>query len=276
MDWNTYDLDSWRTIQTWQNPKESFWQQITKVIDKPLETLSDVAFDNQVGRAVQDGIQGVITILNDAASWTVRDKAILAEFRGNGYEVECLPDLRQLPLESVDKVVGYLGAKYRSWGAAEGAAMGALGLPGLAADIPLTIALNLRCICEFATYYGFDIQTEHERAYAVHVLAMSSASSAAAKEATLAQLNRIAVAVAKKKAWADLEKILGVAWIRQIAEALGIRLTKAKLGQAVPVIGAAIGGGVNGYLMHCTIEAASNLYRQRFLLNKYGAPPVVQ
>ena len=58
--------------------------------------------------------------------------------------------------------------------------------------------------------------------------------------------------------------------IRRISKALGPRLTKQKLKQAVPGIGAAVGGGLNAYYTHRVCDAAYHLYRERFLAEKYG------
>ena len=58
--------------------------------------------------------------------------------------------------------------------------------------------------------------------------------------------------------------------IQEIAKALGIRLTKAKLAQMIPVMGAAIGGGYNAYFTSKVCETAWYLYRERFLAEKYG------
>jgi hypothetical protein len=93
----------------------------------------------------------------------------------------------------------------------------------------------------------------------------------AAKGVAMAQLVKIAKEVAKKKAWKDLEKHSFVKIIRHIAKALGIRLTKAKLAQVIPIAGAAVGAGFNAYYTAKVCDAAYNLYRERFLAEKYGA-----
>ncbi|MGM3193258.1 EcsC family protein [Dickeya dadantii subsp. dieffenbachiae] len=59
--------------------------------------------------------------------------------------------------------------------------------------------------------------------------------------------------------------------IQQISKILGIRLTKAKLAQAVPVSGAVVGGGFNAYFTSNVCNAAYYLYRERFLARKYGS-----
>lgn len=175
-----------------------------------------------------------------------------------------------MDLEDADRVNGWLAAKYKSLAAAEGAAAGYVGLPGIPPDIVTLISLNQRAIAEYATYYGFDISSQKERLFALNILGLASSPNDTAKQAAMAQLVRIAQDVAKKKAWKDLEKHTFVKIIQQIAHSLGMRLTKAKLAQIVPVTGAVVGGGFNAYYTSNVCDAAFFLYRERFLAEKYG------
>ena len=62
---------------------------------------------------------------------------------------------------------------------------------------------------------------------------------------------------------------------QHIARAVGIRLTKAKLAQVVPVVGAAVGSGFNAYYTARVCDAAYYLYRERFMAERYG-PGVIE
>ena len=86
----------------------------------------------------------------------------------------------------------------------------------------------------------------------------------------MAQLLRIAQDVAKKKPWKVLEKHAFVKIIQQISRALGIRITKAKLAQVIPLIGIPVGAGYNAYYTAKVCDAAYYLYQERFLAEKYG------
>ena len=57
---------------------------------------------------------------NDAAHWSVRRDAIYEEFRKAGHVVAEPSDLTELRLEDIDKIVGFLDAKYKSIAAAQG------------------------------------------------------------------------------------------------------------------------------------------------------------
>ncbi len=204
------------------------------------------------------------------AQWTVRPEAIFSAFEGCEPPIKNLEDIRNLELSKVDRAIGFLAAKYKGLALAEGAATGVAGLPGIPVDIAALITINLRAIGEYATYCGFDVSHQEERLFAMNVLGYASSPTDGAKQVAMAQLIKIAQDVAKKKAWKDLQKSAFTKIIQNIAKALSIRLTKAKLAQIVPITGAAVGGGFNAYYTSKVCDAAFFLYRERFLARKYG------
>lgn len=269
---STYEKHALKEIHNWKNPEIGWFGQAMKVINQPLDKAGDLLLDTPgVGFAIQKSIEGLTSICNDAAQWSVRPEAIFEEFRSAGHgDVKTHKDLIQLDLEDIDKVVGWLAAKYKGIALVEGAGTGTLGLPGIAIDIPALIALNLRAIGEYAAYYGFDSSRQEERLFAFNVLGLASSPTDASKALAMAQLVKIAQDIAKKSTWKQLEKSVFVQIIKEICKALGIRLTKAKLAQAVPLMGAAVGGGFNTYFTMKVCDAAFYLYRERFLAQKYG------
>lgn len=223
-----------------------------------------------IGDVIKKSIEGLTSVCNDAAQWSVRPEAIFKEFRNDKHEVNHVKDISQLDLKEIDKVVGWLAAKYKGIALVEGAGTGATGAIGLAVDIPALITLNLRAIGEYATYYGFDLSRQEERLFALNILGLASSPNDASKALAMAQLVKIAQDTAKNATWKVLEQNVFVKVIQQISKALGIRLTKAKLAQAIPALGAAVGGGFNAYFTMRVCDSAYYLYRERFLAEKYG------
>lgn len=84
-------------------------------------------------------------------------------------------------------------------------------------------------------------------------------------------LVHIARDVAQKRAWKELEKHLFVQVMRNVARALTIQLTKAKLAQLLPIVGAFVGAAYNAYYTARVVRNAQLWYRERFLARKYGA-----
>ncbi|WP_339289761.1 EcsC family protein [Paenibacillus sp. FSL E2-0201] len=267
---NSYDTQSLITINKWKNPPKGWLMQKFDKVKAPLNSASDFIMDNAVGEAVNKSLMGIISTLNDGAAWSVQTEIILKEYREKGCVVNKHSDIHNLSLKTCDKVVGYLGAKYKSIALAEGGGAGLLGAPGMLVDIPALFALNLRAVAEYATYYGFDVDEQHEREYIINVLMYTSSPSLVAKQTTLAELSRIAVMVSKNKTWEQINKSVLAQGIVKAGESIGMNITKDKLGQAIPVVGALIGAGYNAYFTNSVCEAAYNLYRERFLAVKYG------
>jgi len=249
-DMSLYEQNAHREIDHFKNPERSWLGNVWEKVNEPVEWIADKAFDSAIGAAVAKAVQGLVSVLNDGASWSVRTDAIYGEFRSDGHSrVCCGADIHRLDLRDVDKTVGYLAAKYKMAALAEGAGTGTLGAAGIAFDIPALVSLALRAVNEYATYYGFDVSLQHEQAYAMVILSAASSPTVAAKQITMAELTKLSVL---------------------IAQALGIRLTKAKLAQIVPLVGAAVGGGFNAWYLARVTETAYHLYRERFLIEKYG------
>jgi len=269
----TYDNRALKEIHTWKNPELGWGEQAMRVINWPLNKAGDLVLATPgVGDAIKLTIQGLTGVCNDIAQWSIQKNKIYAEFRKAGHDgIQKEGDVFDIHLEEVDKIVGWLDAKYKGLALVEGTGTGAIGLPGIPTDLVALISMNLRAIGEYATYYGFNVKLQEERLFAMNVLGLASSPTDASKELAMAQLVRIAQDVAKKRTWKELEKHAFVQVIQQIAKALGIRLTKAKLAQVIPVAGAAIGGGFNAYFTSKVCDAAFYLYRERFLAQKYGA-----
>ena len=271
---SAYERRASKQIHDWKNPGQGWFGQTTQQIGWPLvrlrTLLQDAAGTAGLYNASTKALGGIVGVLADAAAWTVRAEVVYSKYREAGHDVRRPADLFTIDLEHVDKVVGRLDAKYKAAAFSQGAAAGALGAPGLVADIPALVTLNLRAIAEYATYCGFDVESQRERLFAMHVLGLASSPSDAEKLHVMAQLAKIASDAAKKKAWNVLEEKVLVKVIDQIARGLGIRLTKAKLAQTAPVLGAAVGGGFNAYYTARVCDTAYHLYRERFLAEKYG------
>ncbi len=113
--------------------------------------------------AVVDGVVHLIELFND---WAVEltDPAKVLEFhRNKGRDVKVLGDLRDLDLAELDEVVRRLVLKWRSFGAAEGAALGALamvpvmgGVLAIGADILVMQILATAIATRVCYAYGFD------------------------------------------------------------------------------------------------------------------------
>jgi uncharacterized protein (DUF697 family) len=266
-----YENRALRKIRDWKDPKPGRFQNTIAALNWPVKKAGDAVsripgFD----RLVEKTVGGLIRLLNDFAQWSVRPETIFTEYRAAGHEVNSSTDILKLDLEDVDQAIGRLGAKYKVLATGEGVATGAAGIIGLPADIVALTALSLRAIGEYATYCGFDVSRQEERLFAVHILNLASSSSERAKQKAFTELVHIAKDVASKKVLKDVQGGAFLHIIESVAKSLGLRLTRGKLAQIVPVAGAVVGGGTNAAYMAEVCTAAHNLYCERFLAERYG------
>lgn len=266
-----HQREIWNEITRWEiDPISS-----TSGLSKKIDSLKDAVLSKvpeSISKAIADAMEGWMNILHDMSDKFVRKEALVKEVASDpevlklGLLIEKIEDLRRVPIEVLDKLslASLRGGKVLAGG--EGVLAGLLGLAGIAIDAPGLMSINLRFINQIANTYGFDIMaSEEERLFAFSVLGASNTSQAA-KATFLKQLNEIAVAVAKRKTWKDLSKSVIVQVLQQIAKIVGIRLTKKKLTQVVPVLGSLTAGGSNYKFTHDNLVAARMMYRKRWLI----------
>lgn len=277
---NDYDKEALRAILEWERRRSGFFGKLGA---EALAKIDAFLGDYQVVAAMKRAMEGIVSVLNDGAAYTVRPEAIFAEYRQDGRPVYHHSDIATLPLQHADITVGRLALKYKSLAATEGAAEGAasmagpqVALPVLLAGLPVLMTLTLRAVCEYAVYYGFDIEGEQERGYALQALNVASMMETVPKLAALGQLSKTAHDIAVRKTWAKLNEAVFAEMATTIGRECGLRITKAKLAQAIPVVGIVIGGGFNAYFMGTVCEAAGMLYRKRFLARAYDAPELLR
>ena len=270
---NAYEQEVLDEIRAWKEPREqSMFGRALDFMDKPFEAFKKAADKVPYAHILDQGLAKVVDLVNTAARKTVPREAILTQFDP---PLNRLEDLHSLDLQTIDTKVEALKGQYARAALAEGGAAGVatplapmVAIPG---DVALLVTLNLKAINTYATYYGFDTTLEEERLFALQVLMLASSATDSAKGPVMANMAKVARDAAQRKAWEHLNEQFILRQIKKIAEALGIKLTKAKLANLAPVAGAVISGGFNAYYTDKVCTAAYQLYRERFLARKYGS-----
>jgi hypothetical protein len=268
---STYEKQALNEIDAFKHPQPTplgvWWRRVSS----PLEQATDRALGTGPGARLVRIVQEVVEVINNGATWTVRRPAVLEEFREAGHsEVKELGDIRDLALQDVDRIVGPLSSKYQALAVAEGAGSGLLGGLAIAADMGLVVGMALRAANEYATHYGFDVDSPGERLFIVRVLAAASSPNQDDRRAALEELATLAAELESSDGWRQPTAASGVKVTAKLAEALTVRLLKGKLGQVIPLAGAVIASGYNAWFVGSVTAMAYQLYRERFLLRKYG------
>lgn len=150
-----------------------------------------------------------------------------------------------------------------------GGAAGAFGALGLIADVPATVALALRTSRLIGLCYGFGANSEAERIYILDILQLAGANSPAQRREAIDRLAAGRAAMESNE-WQKIARLAGqttgsVAATKRVATTLGINLSTRKMAQIAPVIGAAVGAGVNAAFQKDVADAAQFAFRARWL-----------
>lgn len=199
-------------------------------------------------------IEAAIRGADWAASATIRKAAVDHDFTD---------------LEACDMAAAEVRRWALGYAVTGGGAAGAFGALGLAIDVPATVALALRTARLTGLCYGFGGDREAERVYILDILQLAGANSKDERDEAMRRLARERTEFGRED-WQKIVKLTGqttgsVAATRRVATTLGLNLSTRKVAQLAPLVGAAIGAGVNAAFQNDVAAAARFAYRARWL-----------
>jgi hypothetical protein len=244
----------------------------------------------QAGWVMEKAFDGGMALTFRPALRTVRPESVVRRVSKRYPWVGKLSDLRELSLEECDELrrssLGWAMASAVEGAASSIAVTGAevsttvsggttigVAFGAVAADVIATMAVMGRSIGVVASTYGYDVRQPEEELFALGVLSLASANTVAGKAAAMAELSKLTQEMMRRATLEQLGHHVLVNVIDRVYAALGFKISKKKLAQAVPVAGAAINASVNAGLVYQTFRRAETVYRLRFLSEKYGIDP---
>ena len=172
-------------------------------------------------------------------------------------------------LEASDEAAAEVRRWALGYAVTGGGAAGVFGAAGLAVDIPATVTLALRTARLTGLCYGFGGASEAERVHILDVLQLAGANSREERDEALQRLAKGRSSFDRKD-WQKIVRLTGqttgtVAATQRVATTLGVNLSTRKMAQIAPVVGAAIGAGVNAAFQNEVAAAARFAFRARWL-----------
>lgn len=258
----SYEYNEYEQIIKWQNEEPSVVSQTINGVMQPVSWL--------IGKIVPPkAIQGALTAFDGLADLLTDSNDIKRDGGVNNVE-----ELRHKDLQLSDKLANNIHNWANGVAAAEGAATGSLGLPGLVADIPSLITMSLRVIHKIGLCYGYDCITQTDKQFVYSILSAAGSNSVKEKAAAISALQSINKAIAgitwKKMAEKAAENKFGiealVLTIKQLAKQLGVNITRRKALQTIPIIGAGVGAALNIAFINDIAWAARRAYQERWLM----------
>ena len=241
--------------------------------------------ERAAGAVLAPAAEGAVRLVELVNDWAVEltDPQKVIEFhRSRGRDVSSLADLRRLDLVELDEVVRNLVLKWRSLGAAEGAALGALalipvagGAAAITADVVVMQVLTTAIATRVCYAYGFDA-SDPELQHVVRRMVARSFGGQLPKASTARSANLAAAAAKGRKNWSkklrDDHKLLAALEKLMKQWSNSPTMPIAKVAKGIPVVSILTSTGTNAWVIG-DVAKQSRLYAQTlWLAEKYGLP----
>lgn len=258
---NTYEQEQYEAIKKWQAEEPGVVAQALGYALKPVNWLAEKIIPSKAIEAALNGFNGMAQWLCD-----------VDDIKRDG-GVDSISELKSKSLELSDKMANEVHNWAIAAASAEGGAAGFFGLPGMIADVPALITMGLRVIHKIGICYGFESKTEDDKKFVFAIMSAAGANTMQEKNAAVLLLRQIGVKIARdtwKKMAANaaakgLSLDAAIIAIRNLAKQLGINIARRKALQAIPLIGLAVGGAMNGQFINDIGWSARRTFQKRWL-----------
>ena len=198
-----YVQEARRDIQQWESHGPGFLAQVGDFILLPAQQAAELLMPDGVQEAVGKAIQEFLSGLGSTTKLIIDDNAVRENVKSFLHKYDH-------GLRAADEAAKQYWSWHIAYAAAEGAATGAAGLVGLAADIPALFTIALRLIKQVGICYGYDVTRDEEHEYVMYVLRTGSTGDIKAKMEFLVGLKQIERWIQARSATADRNTSAGV------------------------------------------------------------------
>lgn len=260
-----------------QRPQKRDDKSLGEVIDQAMDAQR--AFERQRATLLGRGAEKVTDPIGRAASVLLPTSAVqrALELADTAAGVMIFtPGARADDLDAAEQAALRVQAWAVGTNAASGGAAGWFGGAGMSIDIPATVVLAARNVRATGMAFGFNDENDQERAFRLAILELASVAAFDRRQASLAQINRMAGVMSggKVNPLRDTADWVVQKAVERVAREVGSAMLRRKAAQIVPVAGALIAASVNASFQTDVSRAARYAYRQRWLMTrKYLEPP---
>jgi uncharacterized protein (DUF697 family) len=257
-----YEKEQIRAIDEWRREKPGGISTALNFVMFPISVLIQAIIP-------QAAIQDVLQRASATAEWLADEGDVIR--KGDVSEIEIL---KRKGLRLSDQLANEVHNWAIGIASAEGVGCGMWGIYGMALDIPFIITFALRTIHKIGLCYGYRNTDEKGKHFVLALLSVAGANTVSEKAEAVKLLRAIDVMIAKQTVKAVVEKAvqqqLGkeavLLSMKNLGRQLGINITERKVLQAIPAIGAAVGGSVNAWFINDVAWAARRAFQERWLI----------
>ena len=263
-----YEKSVQHEIEEWQRGDASVLMQALNWAMKPMDWVVERVVPADVIDQASDAVGHFLSMLSDASEWTYDANDVLESARSLGLDVNDVEAMRDEDMEKLDKLARSHFTQNAVLAAVEGGGTGLGGAFLIAADIPLLFTINFRLIQQIGVSYGFLLQDPSFRPLMLSIYNVASSGSREAKNGALREISVAAAAFANNLAYKGRVRGTFQDQNRHLPREIAKNIVGRKLGQTIPIAGAAVGAGINYWFTQETAETTYMLFRALYLERK--------
>lgn len=259
--------------------------QVGRAVANAAPAKAKEMAETAVDAALVPTVQAVVNLLELINDWVVElsdPDAVIQHHQRAGREVSSLDDLKGLDLERLDEFTDGMSLRWRTLGAGQGAAFGALAMipvpvVGSVAAISLDMiamqALTTAIATRICYAYGFDA-ADPEMKHMIERMVVRAYRNQAAKAGTVKNASAAFNAAKGRVNWSQKlredHRLMSAVenLLKRVGDGGRVPVKNARMG--MPVISVFIGAGTNAHILGDTTKQACHYAATMFLAEKHG------
>ena len=254
-----------REIEEWQHADGSVLTQALNWAMRPVDWAVDRVAPPDMVDNVSERVGQFLSVLSDASEWTYEFDDVISGARERGLNVSTVSELREESIEDLDPLARSLFTQNTVLAAIEGGGTGIGGAALIAADIPLLFTINFRLIQQIGAAYGFPMRGPQFRPLVLSIFNVAASDGPEARNEALREVSVAAASFANGRDYKGRVSGTFRDQNRHLPREIAKALVGRKIGQTIPLAGAAIGAGVNYWFTQETAQAAFMCSRALYL-----------
>lgn len=249
------------SIEEWEKGKQGLWiwERISRLPFKILDKITPQFIHDKIGALLEE----LGAYIQTGGKYLTFEKSLYKMIEKEAdMPIESVEDIKDLPLETMNKTCQDVIEKRKNFAAIQGATTGVGGIFTLAIDIPTLLAVSLKTLQEIAIIYGYDPNEKSERIFIIKCLQYSLADVVGKR----AILNELSTYYRKENSSSEMMSQLQ-GW-REVVYTYRDQFGWKKLFQMVPIAGIIFGAFTNRTMINDLSEAGTMLYRKRRILER--------
>ncbi|MDT8859393.1 EcsC family protein [Alkalihalobacillus sp. MEB130] len=210
--------------------------------------------------------------LQHTRSYDETKRRVISHARTFDPTITTIDDLQNLPLEQLDYLAEQLMAKQRLIALGQGGLTGMGGAFLLLSDLPALAVIQLRSLQHLALVYGYDVRRPVELINMLKLFYVATIpKSHQAREwdkliAEVEEQDREHVFYSGDDA--ILQDSIFEQLLKQLAKSFVLTMLRKKMIQGVPLVGMAVGAGMNYRFSQQVIDVGQHFYQKRRLMEE--------